>query len=78
MVSKPYVIVCLIAGVIGSIVGIKFVSGMMDNMYAYHVEVKVIWYVLAAFTMLLITLITISTQTYRSASANPVRGLRYE
>jgi hypothetical protein len=78
MVSRPYVIVCLIAGVIGSVVGIWFVSGMMNDMYAYHVKVKAIWYVLAAMAMLLVTLLTISTQTIRAAAANPVDGLRYE
>jgi hypothetical protein len=78
IVSKPYIIVCLIAGIIGSVVGIYFVSGMLDGMYSYHVKVKVIWYVLASLSMLLVTLLTISTQTYRAAAANPVKGLRYE
>lgn len=78
IVSKPYVIVSFIAGIIGSVVGIQMISGLLDNMYAYHVKVRLIWYVLAAVLMLLITLVTISTQTYRAATANPVKGLRYE
>ena len=78
MISRPYVMVAIIAGVIGSVVGIYAVTAILDDMYDYHVKVKIIWYVLAAFIMFLVTLLTISTQTIRAASANPVKGLRYE
>jgi type III secretory pathway component EscS len=78
MMSKPYMMVAIIAGIIGSVVGIYAVTAILDDMYDYHVKVKILWYVLAAIIMFLVTVLTISTQTIRAASANPVQGLRYE
>ena len=78
LISKPYLFVNIIAGIIGSAVGIIIVKSLLDNIYDYHVQVKVSWYVLASLIMLFITVVTISTQTIRAAMANPVKGLRYE
>lgn len=78
MISKPYIKVSLIAGIIAGFIGIFLAKGMLDEFYDYHVKVKLIWYLLSALVMFLVTLVTISTQTIRAATTNPVKGLRYE
>lgn len=78
LISRPYIVVSLIAGIIGSSGGFYLVSNLLDNIYDYHVKVKPTWYLLSLLIMLLVTLVTISTQTIKAATANPVEGLRYE
>ena len=50
---------------------------MLDN-FAYKVEITIGVFILSAVIALLIALITVSSQTIKAATANPVKSLRYE
>ncbi|HPG39594.1 MAG TPA: ABC transporter permease [bacterium] len=46
--------------------------------FAYHVNMKMWVYLVAAATVLLIAMLSVSWQVIRAATANPVEALRYE
>jgi putative ABC transport system permease protein len=46
--------------------------------FAYHVDMNVLIYLLAATAAILIALITVSAQTIKAAMTNPAKTLRYE
>ena len=48
------------------------------NVFAYHIEINPLLFLLGGIIALLIALITISYHTIKSARANPVQALRYE
>jgi len=48
------------------------------NTFAYHTTLSIDIFLIAAFTTIIIALLTVTGQTIRSASANPVKALRYE
>ncbi len=48
------------------------------NGFAYHIELSIGMFVLSAFSALVITLLTVSYQSIRASTNNPVRALRNE
>lgn len=66
-----------IAFVIACPLGILFMTGWLSN-FAYQVSLG--WWMLpvAGLLVLLITVLTVVGQTWRAASRNPVKSLRYE
>jgi len=46
--------------------------------FAYRVHIGLVIYLIAGFTIILITLFTISFQSIKAAIANPVKSLRSE
>ena len=48
------------------------------NKLAYHIEVNIYPFALAAITSMIAVLVAVSIKTVRSASANPIDALRYE
>jgi putative ABC transport system permease protein len=46
--------------------------------FAYHISVDVFVFVYASFGALVIALVTVSFESIRAASANPVKSLRNE
>jgi putative ABC transport system permease protein len=52
--------------------------GKWLNTFAYHIDMNLLVYLLAAFAAILIALITVSAQTIKAAMTNPSQTLRYE
>ena len=46
--------------------------------FAYHIEMNLLIYLIAAVVAILIALITVSVQTIKAAMTNPSSTLRYE
>jgi putative ABC transport system permease protein len=46
--------------------------------YAYRIDLKLWMFLLAAFLILSVTIITAGVQALRAALTNPVQSLRYE
>jgi putative ABC transport system permease protein len=46
--------------------------------FAYRINISLWIFLLAGFLALLIALLTVSWQSYKAASKNPVEALRYE
>jgi putative ABC transport system permease protein len=77
MLNKEVVVLIAISLLISSPVAWFFIHQWLQN-FAYHASLSLWVFILAGAGALLIALATISFQTIRSATANPVEGLRNE
>jgi len=48
------------------------------NSFAYHVDMNLIVYLLAAIAAIILALLTVSSQTIKAAMTNPSATLKYE
>ena len=46
--------------------------------FAYHINIELWFFILAAFIAIIIAIFTVSFQSFRSAKENPIRALQYE
>ena len=51
---------------------------LLDSIWAYHVGIGVLPFVLATLLIFAIALVTVGGRVYTIATANPVNALRYE
>ena len=77
LLSKEIIILILIANILAWPVAWYFMQEWL-NKFAYHIDMSMLTYVGAGAFTLLVTLITISTQTLRAALTNPATMLRNE
>ena len=77
LISKEFLKWVLIANIIAWPVAYYFMSNWLDN-FAYRISITIGVFILSAVIALLIALITVSSQTIKAATANPVKSLRYE
>jgi len=48
------------------------------NHFAYRIDLSLVTFILAGFAAVLIAMITVSFQTIKAATSNPIKSLRYE
>ncbi|MEH6304607.1 FtsX-like permease family protein [Olivibacter sp. CPCC 100613] len=77
MLSKDFVKLVILASVVASPIAWWVTNKWLDD-FAYRVEVSWWLFVIAGIVSLFVALITISFQTIRAATANPVDSLRNE
>jgi putative ABC transport system permease protein len=77
LLSKNFTILILISFVLASPLTYWLLSKWLES-FAYRIEINPLLFVLGGGVALVIALVTISYHTLRSASANPVKALRYE
>jgi putative ABC transport system permease protein len=77
LLSREIVVLILVASLIAWPIAWFFMSQWL-NTFAYHVDMNVLVYVLAATGAVLLAVITVSVQTLRAALTNPSNTLRYE
>lgn len=77
MFCREYMIWVGVAFVIACPLGYLFMARWLSN-FAYQATVGWWLFPLAGLVVLLITILTVIVQTWRAASRNPVRSLRYE
>ena len=77
LLSKEIVILILIANAVAWPVAWIFM-GKWLNTFAYHIDMNVLSYALAAIAAILIALLTVSAQTLKAAMSNPANTLKYE
>lgn len=77
LLSREYVLLILIAVVLGVPLTYYFMDGWLSN-FAYRTDIGWLVFLVAAAIVLVVALFTVSYQTLRSARANPSRTLRYE
>ncbi len=77
LLSKEILILILIANLVAWPVAWYFMSEWLNG-FAYHIEMNIVTYLLAGFLALIITIITISSQTMKAALTNPATILRNE
>ena len=77
LLSKEIVMLIIVANVIAWPIAWVFMSKWLDS-FAYHIDMSLFVYILAAIAAVIIALITVSSQTIKAAMTNPSSTLRYE
>jgi ABC-type antimicrobial peptide transport system permease subunit len=77
LLSKDFAILVLISTVIASPVAYYFMHNWLHN-YQYHTDIAWWIFFVTAIGAILITLLTVSTQTVKAALANPIKSLKTE
>ena len=77
ILSKEIVILVLIANLVAWPVA-WILMGKWLNTFAYHIDMNLLAYMLAAVAAVFIALATVSAQTIKAAMTNPAQTLRYE
>ncbi|MGK7391590.1 MAG: ABC transporter permease [Candidatus Cyclobacteriaceae bacterium M2_1C_046] len=78
ILNKNFVIILLIASVLGSILSYFMADKLMGSIWAYYVNPNIIAFGIAVLILFVIAGATVSLKVYRAASANPVNTLRSE
>jgi len=77
LLSKEIVVLILVANALAWPVAWYFMQKWLGT-FAYHIDMNLFAYFLAAISAIVLALITVSTQTIRAATSNPSQTLRYE
>jgi putative ABC transport system permease protein len=77
LLSKEFIVLVVVANVIAIPLAWLTAARWLEN-YATRISVNPLVFIIAFIVLLLITLVTISFQTVKAASANPVDSLRSE
>jgi ABC-type antimicrobial peptide transport system permease subunit len=78
LVSKKFLVVLVIASMIGCAGGYYMSNMLMGSIWNYFVQIKAGVLILAASIMFVATLLTIIFKITQAALRNPVDSLRYE
>lgn len=77
LLSKEIIILIIAANLLAWPVAWYFMDQWLDT-FAYHVDMNIVAYLVAATGAILLALITVSSQTIKAAMTNPANTLRYE
>lgn len=77
LLSKEFIILVLVANVLAAPLTWYFANDWL-NSFAYRTTLNPMLFVWAALTGVTVTLLAVSYQTIKAASADPVKSLRYE
>jgi len=77
LLSKEFLLLVLIACLLAWPLAWQGMNAWLEN-FAYRIEINLWMFLLSGIIGLLITLITVSSQTVKAAVANPVKSLRSE
>lgn len=77
MLSSEFVKLVLLANGLAWPVAYFVVNKFLQN-YAYHITLGPQFFMLATVLALAVAFLTVSTQAFKAALANPVEALRYE
>jgi ABC-type antimicrobial peptide transport system permease subunit len=77
LICKDFLVLIIISCIIASPVAFYFLQNWLQK-YDYHISIGADVFLLAAIAALVITIVTISFQAIKAATANPVKNLRTE
>ena len=78
LLNKEFVIILLIAAIVGSVGGYYLTNALLAEIYAYHIPVGLVPVIICAILIFSIGIFTTSTTIMRAARTNPVDTLRSE
>jgi ABC-type antimicrobial peptide transport system permease subunit len=78
ILNREFVIILLIAAILGSVGGYFLTKMLMDEIYANHIAIGIIPVVLCAIAIFAIGIATTSSTIFKAAKSNPVDTLRNE
>jgi putative ABC transport system permease protein len=77
LLSKDFIVLVMISCVVASPIALYFLQNWLQQ-YDYRIAINPFVFVMAGLTAIVITIITISFQAIKAATANPVKSLRTE
>ncbi len=77
LLSKDYIKLVIISFVLSSPISYYIMVKWLQN-FAYRIDIGVLTFAVSGIAALLIAWLTVSYQSYKAASTNPVNSLRYE
>jgi putative ABC transport system permease protein len=77
LVNKSFVKLIFIATLLGDVLSYFFTSNWLKN-YAYQITLNMVIYLVVFFVILLLTVLTITAQSYKTIKENPVKNLAAE
>ncbi len=78
LLNREFMIVLLVAVVLGSVGGYYLTGTLLAQIYAYHIPVGIIPVVLCATAVFVVGIFTTSSTIFKAAKTNPVDTLRSE
>lgn len=78
LINREFLILITVSGVLFLPLAFYALKGLLDSVYAYHIAVGPWTFVSTLGIMLLLAIITIGSQVYRIATANPIQAIRTE
>lgn len=78
LLSKKFLVILLVASVLGCAGGYYMSVALMDSIWDYFVRVGAGMLISSALIMIIATVLTLSIKITRAAMRNPVESLRYE
>jgi len=73
LLSKDFVIILSIAAIIGGVGGFFLSNILLDEIYAYHIEVQVLAVIMGVFIVCISGLATTSSNIFKAAQLHPVK-----
>jgi putative ABC transport system permease protein len=77
MLSKEFLLLLILSNILAWPAAYYFMNKWLQN-FAYRIEIEYSYFITAGIAVLLIALLTMSFQTIKAATANPVDSLRNE
>jgi putative ABC transport system permease protein len=78
LVSRKFLLVLVVASLLGCVGGYKLSVLLMDSIWDYFVDIKFSILLSAVLIMVIATVFTVIFKVMRAAMKNPVISLRYE
>jgi putative ABC transport system permease protein len=78
LLNREFVIILLVAAIVGSVGGYYLTNALLAELYAYHIPVGLVPVTICAILIFSIGIFTTSTTIMRAAKTNPVDTLRSE
>jgi ABC-type antimicrobial peptide transport system permease subunit len=77
-ISREFVIIFIIASVLGSVAAFYLADALMASIWTYYIPIGALAFVLSIILLMVISSVTISGKVLRAASMNPAYTLRDE
>jgi putative ABC transport system permease protein len=78
LINRPFTRLLVVAALIATPLAYFLLNLMLDSLYVYHVSVGPAPFLLGGFVIVGTAVLTIASQVYRAAMANPAESLRTE
>ncbi len=78
LISKEFVIILLISSILAMVMAYFLVDLLFSSIWAYYVDINVVPFVIAALLMIVLALLSVSSQLLSVGKTNPVDKLRAE
>ncbi len=78
LVNKEFILLLCVATAVASLAGYFAMRALLESIYAYHVGFSALPFLLAGAIVFTAAALTVGSQVFKVATANPVEALRYE